>query len=71
MNMNTSEIGPVVRRKRKSSPNDTFYICGCCTLPRQRNQITNSVKKVYLTLFGKEVGERDYTWLIYIMCKSC
>ena len=45
------------RRKCKLDPNIFCYICGSFTLSKQRQGITDFVKKAYLAYFGVKVGD--------------
>ena len=59
------------RRKCKNNPNLFCYICGKCMLPKQRANITEFVKKTYLTYFGVKLGYQDKPLAPHSECKSC
>ena len=50
------------RRKCKLDPNVFCYICGSFTVSKQRQGITDFVKKSYLAYFGVKLGDQDKNW---------
>ena len=57
--------------KCKNHPDYFCYICGNFTLPHQRKNINEFVKKAYLTYFGIKIGNQDKTWLPHKVCNTC
>ena len=49
----------VGRIRCKLHPDIFCYICGCFTVPKQRQNITDFVKKAYLAYFGIKLGNQD------------
>ena len=51
---------------------DVFcYICGCFTVPKQRQNITDFVNKTYLAYFGIKVVDQDKSWAPHKVCRAC
>ena len=62
------------RKKCKLDPNVFCYICGSFTVSKQRQGITDFVKKAYLAYlayFGVKVGDQDKNWASHQVCKTC
>ena len=59
------------RRKCKFDPNVFCYICGPFTVSKQRQEITDFVKKAYLAYFGVKVGDQDKNWAPHQVCRTC
>ena len=57
--------------KCKNHPDYFCYICGNFTLPHQRKDINEFVKKAYLTYFGIKIGNQDKTWAPHKVCNTC
>ena len=59
------------RRRCKLHPDVFCYISGCFTVPKQRQNITDFVKKAYLAYFGIKLGDQDKFWAPPKVCKTC
>lgn len=59
------------KRKCKNSSDVFCNICGCYTLYRQQNKVTDFVKKADLTYFGIKLGDEDKAWAHHIVYKTC
>ena len=59
------------RRKCKNSPDAFCYICGSFTVPSQRMNISDFLKKVYLADFQVRLGDQDKYWALHQVCKPC
>ena len=53
------------------NPNSFYYICGCYTLIRPRQNITNFVKLSYKLYFDIKLGDQDKKWAPHIVCHIC
>ena len=58
------------RRKCKLDPNIFCYICGSFTVSKQRQGITDFVKKAYLAYFEVKVGDQDKNWAPHQVCRT-
>ena len=54
----------------QKQPNIFWYICGKW-LPKRRANITEFVKKAYLSYFGVKLRDQDWPWAPNSVCKSC
>ena len=59
------------RRKCLNDPDVFCYICGRVTSLKQRCEITDFVKRVYLAYFGVRLGDQDKKWAPHKVCSSC
>ena len=59
------------RRKCKLDPNIFRYICGSFAVSKQRQRITDFVKKAYLAYFGVKLGDQDKNWAPHQVCRIC
>ena len=59
------------RRKCKLDLNVFCYICGSFTVSKQRQGITDFVKKAYLAYFGVKAGNQDKNWAPHQVCRTC
>ena len=59
------------RRKCRLNPNVFCYICGSFTVSKQRQGITDFVKKAYLSYFGVKIGYQDKNWVPHQVCRTC
>ena len=59
------------RRKCKLDPNVFCYMCGSFTVSKQRQRITDFVKKAYLAYFGVKLGDQDKNWAPHQVCWTC
>lgn len=59
------------RRRCKLHPDVFCYICGCFTVPKQRQNITDFVKKAYLAYFGIKLCDQDKSWAPHKVCRAC
>ena len=59
------------RRKWKNKPDSFCYVCECCTLLRQRRNITSFVKRVYKACFQIPLGDHDKKRSSHIVCHNC
>ena len=59
------------RRKCKLDPNVFCYICSSFTVSKQRQGITDFVKKAYLAYFGVKLGDQDKNWAPHPVCRTC
>lgn len=60
-----------IRRKCLNSPDSFCYICGSFTVPSQRMNISEFVKRAYLAYFKLKVGDQDKSWAPHNVCKPC
>ena len=61
----------VEQRRCKLHPDVFCYICGCFTVPKQRQNITDFVKKAYLPYFGIKMVDQDKSWATHKVCRAC
>lgn len=54
-----------------NDPDHFCYICGKYTLPKQRRNITDVVKKSYLAYFGIKLGDQSKPWAPHKICRAC
>ena len=59
------------KRKCKLNPNVFCYICGSFTVSKQRQGITEFVKKAYLAYFRVKLGDQDKNWAPHQVCRTC
>ena len=59
------------RKKCKLDPNVFCYICSSFTVSKQRQEITDFVKKAYLAYFGVKVRDQDKNWASHQVCRTC
>ena len=45
--------------------------CRCFTTHKQRQDVTDFVRKAHLAYFGVKLGEQDKPWAPYSVCWSC
>ena len=50
------------RQRCKIHPDAFCYICRCFTVLKQRQNITDFMKKAYLAYFGIKLGDQDKPW---------
>lgn len=59
------------RRKCVNTPDAFCYICGNFTVPSQRANISDFVKRAYLAYFKVKLGDQDKPWAPHKVCKPC
>ena len=59
------------QRRYKLHPDVFCYICGCFIVSKQRQNITDFVKKAYLAYFSIKLGDQDKSWAPHKVCKPC
>ena len=59
------------RRKCVTQPDAFCYICGVFTLPKQRRNISEFVKRAYYCYFNVKIGHQDKPWAPHKVCHSC
>ena len=59
------------QRKCKLDPNVFCYICSSFTVSKQRQGITDFVKKSYLAYFGVKAGNQNKNWATHQVCRTC
>ena len=59
------------RRKCQLDPNVFRNICGYFTVSKQRQRITDFVKKAYLAYFEVKLGDQDKNWAPHQVCRIC
>ena len=57
------------RRNCLNFPDSFCYICGSFTLPSQRMNISEFVKRAYLASFKLKIGYQDKSWAPHNVCK--
>lgn len=58
-------------RACKNSADNFCYICGEFMIKKQKRNITDFVKKVYLLYFGIRLGDQDKSWAPHKVCYVC
>ena len=61
----------VERRRCKLNPDVSCYICECFTVPEQRQNIRDFVKKAYLAYFGIKMFNQGKFWAPRKVCRAC
>ena len=59
------------RKNCKLDPNVFCYIFGSFTVSKQRQRITDIVKKAYLAYFQVKLGDQDQNWAPHQVCRTC
>ena len=59
------------RRRCKNASDNFCHICGSYTLLKQRRNITDNVKQLYLAYFQMNLGDQDKYWAPHIICQTC
>ena len=52
-------------------PNNFCYICGSYAVGKQKESITDVVKKLYFFYFGCKLVDQDKNWAPHITCSTC
>ena len=60
-----------VRRKCLNYPDEFCYICGRYILIKQRENITEFIKKAYHAYFDVHLGDQDKSWAPHTVCNTC
>ena len=58
-------------RKCKLNPNVFCYICDSFTVSKQKQGITEFVKKAYLAYFRVKLRDQDKSWAPHQVCRTC
>ena len=59
------------RRQCNNHPDCFCYICGEYTFVNQRKDISEFVRRAYLSYFKVKLGDQDKAWAPHIVCKTC
>ena len=59
------------RRRCQLHPDVFCYICGCFTVPKQKQNITDLVKKAYLAHFSIKLGDQCKSGAPHKVCRAC
>lgn len=65
---NTSSFN---KRQCKNSPDSFCYICGSFLVKKQKQNITETVKKLYNEYFMMKLGDQDKVWAPHVVCRTC
>jgi hypothetical protein len=52
-------------------PHIFCYICGQFVIKKQKQNITDFVRKMYCAYFGMKVGDEDKSWAPHKVCYVC
>ena len=58
-------------RQCKNSPDSFCYICGSFLVKKQKQNITETVKKLYNEYFMMKLGDQDKVWAPHVVCRTC
>ena len=67
----SKKVFTISHRSCINDPGHFCYICGKYTLPKQRRNITDFVKKSYLPYFGIKLGDQSKAWAPHKVCRVC
>lgn len=64
-------LSKMSNRGCKNSADSFCYICGEFVIKKHQRNITDFVKKVYLSYFGTKLGDQEKSWAPHKVCYVC